>query len=205
MSAILSTEKIPAAIPGLDIAMGLRRVMGKKSLYISMLRRFVAGQRDAASDMRLSLREGDLEKVQRLAHNVKSISGVIGAAQLQDHAAELERAIRQRRSLDTIDTSLAVFETSLAEMIAAIERSLPPEQTPLLGDVTQEELASIVEQLAALLADNNATALELFTKHAQAIQNSLRDDFPSLQSAINSFDFDTAASLLERARKRAAV
>lgn len=205
MNTTLSTEKIPAAIPGLDIAMGLRRVMGHTSLYISMLRRFVAGQRNAASDMRLSLREGDLANVQRLAHNVKSLSGVIGAEQLQDHAAELERAIRQRRSLDTIDASLAVFETSLAEMIAAIERSLPPEQAPLAGDATLEESAAIVEKLAALLADNNPTALDLFTKHANVIQNSLRDDFPSLQSAINSFDFDTAASLLERARKRTAV
>jgi len=189
----------------MDVSLGLRRVMGQESLYIAMLRRFVAGQKNAANDVRRLMRKGDSESAQRLAHNAKSISGIIGALQLQEHAASLERAIRQRQSPDAIDTSLAVFETTLAEIIAAIESSLSPEPAPPVEDANQEALTSIVEKLAALLADDNTEASCLFAKYSELMQRSFGDDFPSLQAAIDGFDFDTAASLLERARKKTAV
>ncbi|MGE5027552.1 MAG: response regulator, partial [Betaproteobacteria bacterium] len=37
---------IPEGVAGLDTALGLRRVLGKTALYLNMLRKFVAGQKD---------------------------------------------------------------------------------------------------------------------------------------------------------------
>ncbi|MDD2711908.1 MAG: response regulator, partial [Simplicispira sp.] len=64
-------------IEGLDQEAGLRRVLGKKSLYLSMLRKFVTGQASVLEDVKAALNEGDWMTAERLAHTLKSVAGNI--------------------------------------------------------------------------------------------------------------------------------
>ena len=48
-------------IPGLDSAEGLRRVRGKQSLYLWMLRKFIVDQRDTTAKIRAALDAEDLD------------------------------------------------------------------------------------------------------------------------------------------------
>ena len=67
--------ELPEGIPGLDTTLGLSRMMGKKSLYLAMLRRYLAGQRSVSAEMRQALAAGDRLTAERLAHTTKAVSG----------------------------------------------------------------------------------------------------------------------------------
>jgi len=89
--------ELPADIDGLDMVNGLRRVLGNKRLYLSMLRKFVAGQKSAVAEILKTLATDDRDSAERLAHTLKGVSGNIGAGGLQSLAEMLETAIRERR------------------------------------------------------------------------------------------------------------
>ena len=88
---------LPSGIDGLDMANGLRRVLGKKPLYLSMLRKFVAGQKSATAEILKALEGNDWDTAERLAHTLKGVSGNIGATGLQQLAEKLEAAIKERQ------------------------------------------------------------------------------------------------------------
>jgi CheY-like chemotaxis protein len=112
-------------IEGLDSALGLSRMMGKKSLYAAMLRRYLAGQQQIVAEMRKALAEGDTITAERIAHTTKAVSGNIGATKIQELAAALEAAIGEHRPpaelarlLDGLDAPLATLLTALTERFA---------------------------------------------------------------------------------------
>ncbi|HEX9718590.1 MAG TPA: response regulator, partial [Ramlibacter sp.] len=114
-------------IPGLDTRLGLSRMMGKKSLYLAMLRRYAAGQRTVAQEMRQALAAGDRATAERVAHTTKAVSGNIGATLVQDRAAALELAIRDSSGAAEIERLLEELEAPLHELLAVLASHLPAE------------------------------------------------------------------------------
>ncbi|TRZ67938.1 MAG: response regulator, partial [Rhodocyclaceae bacterium] len=98
--------ELPGDVAGLDVANGLRRVLGKKSLYLSMLRKFVAGQKGAPDEIRAALAADDSATAERLAHTAKGVAGNIGATEVQQHAAVPEAVLKARRPRGEIDVAL---------------------------------------------------------------------------------------------------
>jgi len=112
-------------LPGLDFATGLRRMLGKKTLYLTLLRRYVDGQRTCPAELRHALDGGDWATAERLAHTAKGVSGNIGARGVPERAQALEMAIREKRPRDELDRHLHAFEQSLTQLIGGLERALP--------------------------------------------------------------------------------
>lgn len=112
------------AIAGLDIPTGLTRMMGKKPLYLAMLRRFADGQGGCGAGVRAALDAGDWATAERLAHTAKGVGGNIGAMDLPLHAAELETALRERRPRADVEPRLELFTATLDGLIQAIEAGL---------------------------------------------------------------------------------
>ena len=69
--------------------------MGKKAFYLDMLRMYIENQGEAPARIRQSLTGGDYETAQRLAHTAKGVSGNIGATEVQELAARVEKAIKR--------------------------------------------------------------------------------------------------------------
>lgn len=82
---------------GLDVQAGLSHTMGKKSLYLAMLHRYVAGQRDCAHNIRLALAAGDAATAQRATHTLKGVSDTIGAKRVSALAGAVETALREQQ------------------------------------------------------------------------------------------------------------
>jgi len=114
-----------ASVPGLDVTTGLRRMMGKKSLYLAMLRRYVDGQRNCPAEMRHALDRDDWPTAERMAHTAKGVAGNIGAVRVPEHAQALELAIRNKQPRDEVDRHLRQLEDCLGELIAGLDQALP--------------------------------------------------------------------------------
>jgi two-component system sensor histidine kinase/response regulator len=113
-----------SGIRGLDLAMGLSRMMGKAPLYLAMLQRYVAGQKDVPAQLRQALDNGDWDTATRLAHTCKGVSGNIGATQMQACAGQLEQDLHERPSSTALAPMLGDFELLLGELVAQLQEAL---------------------------------------------------------------------------------
>jgi len=90
------------ALPGIDVATGLSRLMGRQDVYLRLLQRFADHHRHAAEQARAALSQGDAGTALRLAHTVKGLAGHIGAIDLQAAASQLEEALRQPNAIKLV-------------------------------------------------------------------------------------------------------
>lgn len=146
-----SNQEMPElSIPGLDTQAGLRRVLGKPKSYLSLLRKFAAGQSGALNEVQAFFAAGDPVSAERTAHTLKSLAGSIGANDLQARAAELEQAIRDGASQDVLAQLIEQTELLLGPLVKALETNLPLEvaEAASIGPVSPTDL--LVNFLAEL-------------------------------------------------------
>ena len=189
-------------IAGLDVAQGLRRIMGKQPQYQDMLRKFAAGQAGAVADLLHSLDRGDPTTAERTAHTLKGVAGNIGASLLQASAAQLERAIHLQEPLADIQAHAERTAGLLGPLVAAIDRQLP---TPIAVveaavAVDSAQVDAICARLANLLREDDAESIELLQEHATLLQQVLHGTYAEIETAVAQFDFETALERLEQAR-----
>ncbi|MDD2883881.1 MAG: PAS domain S-box protein [Dechloromonas sp.] len=67
-----------AAVPGVDLATGLRTTRGRLSNYCRLLRHFLDSHGDDAQRLSQALSEHRPDDLQRLVHNLKGVSGTLG-------------------------------------------------------------------------------------------------------------------------------
>jgi two-component system sensor histidine kinase/response regulator len=115
-----ANDGLPHGIAGLDTTLGLTRMMGKKPLYLAMLRRYAVGQQDVVRDIRQALAAGDTTTAERLAHTTKAVSGNVGATLIQERATALESALRQGQGAQEAEPLLAGLEAPMSELLAAL-------------------------------------------------------------------------------------
>jgi two-component system sensor histidine kinase/response regulator len=188
-------------IDGLDAELGLRRVLGKKSLYFSMLRKYVGSQRNTGAELRAALKTGDHATAERIAHSAKGVSGNIGASGLQEMAAGLEKSIREGAGREAIEREIAPFAEAQGALIAALERALPAEVRLPAPDTSAS--TAVIARLDALLSADDSEASDVLEQHLDLLRAALGEEaFSAIDAAIRQYDFETA---LDQLRKCAAA
>ena len=201
------TTEIPV-IDGLDVEVGLRRVRGKKAFYVSLLRRFVQGQAGVIADLRGALYIGNWEEAQRMAHTLKGLAGSVGMAAIQRRAEELEQAMQDGQSLQSLEVSLHSLEHELTPFIAQLRQRLPWQNHALaLADDAPDPavLAAVCRRLAALLADDNLEALELLTENEWLLRRAFVDAYDRIETEVRNFNGASALAQLQQAAKEKAI
>ena len=193
-----------ADVPGFDAAAGLRRMLGKEANYLSLLHRFVAGQRTTAEALHAALAADDWEAVEHLAHGTRGVAANLGATGVAACAGELERALRERRPRAELEAPFAAFAAALATLLDALERRLPPLPQPSAGTealppAEREAFRQVVARLDELLADDNAEASDLLAGHAELLRAGLGAAYGELRRAVGDFDFEAAQAVLRTA------
>ena len=190
---------LPPAIYGLDMANGLRRVLGKKPLYLALLHLFVSGQKLVMTEIHKMLKDNDMDSAERLAHTLKGVSGNIGATSLQQLAEKLEAAIRERRPRAELDVLLDGVEKQLKYFIAQLEHKLPIKRGETACTVAPENLKAVCDKLEALLADDDAEAGDLFRMNVDLLSAAFPDHYQQISASMLSFDFEAALATLRAA------
>jgi HPt (histidine-containing phosphotransfer) domain-containing protein len=139
------------AVDGLDVAQGVRRVAGNRKLYLSLLRKFVEGEADAAQRIRESLDRGERVVAERLAHTLKGTAGNLAAGPVQTAAGALEKAIHE-------GDDAARVESLRASLAAAMDR-LTSALRPLLAEPSSATAAAPAGRIGAGRPWNAQSAL----------------------------------------------
>jgi HPt (histidine-containing phosphotransfer) domain-containing protein len=107
-------------VEGIDRECATRRLGQDRSMFIELLRMFVADNADAAVLARAELLRGERTAAARRMHTLRSNAGFIGAMALMEAATGLERAI------DAGDDGLDERLAALGQQIdALVEASAP--------------------------------------------------------------------------------
>ena len=124
----------------------------------------------------------------------------LGATEVQHSADQLEASLHRGmrgesliaaiRSTDLVLGHLMLILKGLPGLVAAP----PPEQQTGMGDA--ERARAVLQEIAELLAQDDASALDFWEANA-ALLRALHADAAQVEAAIADFDFDTALDLLQ--------
>jgi len=103
---------------------------------------------------------------------------------------------------DAVDKHLRRLDAPLADLIAALNAKLPPEDGAIPVAVDAETLSAVCRRLLALLAEDDAEAEDVIEENANLLNSAFPDDFCRLHAAIKDFNFDVAMVALNEAMAR---
>ena len=116
-----ATQDLPHGIGGLDVSKGLGHMMGKKPLYVTMLRKYVTGQQSCVQNIRHALEAGDIASAQRTAHTLKGVSATIGATDIARYASSVEAALREQLPRTDLDSALQDLQMPMEKFISELQ------------------------------------------------------------------------------------
>lgn len=188
-------------LPGVDVASGLRRMLGKTELYQRLLGKFAASQQDFPAQLRAALAAGERETAERLTHSLKGLASNLGASDLAAQAAVLESALKDERHVE-LDALLGELEQSLQALVAAIQGLSTPAATEAAVLVDETQLLPLCLQLQRLFSDDDPRAGKVFDEQAELLRSAFNSDYVALAAAVHGYDFEQALSLLLQAAGR---
>jgi two-component system sensor histidine kinase/response regulator len=192
-------------LPGVDLASGLRRVLGKPELYQRLLLKFAASQKDFTAHLHLALNQGEGEAAERLAHSLKGLAGNLGAVDLQTQVALLENALKDSQASDELEPLIKDVNQSLSSLVQAIEQLWPATLSEAPVAVDPEQLTAVCRQLAGLFAHDDPRAGKVFEAKAGLLRSAFDGDYAPLAEAVRCYDFEQALTLLRQTSEQRGV
>ncbi len=204
-------------LPGIDTRVGLAGTNHNPALYRKLLLKFRTAAAHFAADFAVALqaaRHGeDPDTPMRLAHTLKGTAGMIGAAAVQQAAAQLELACRSAGPEPLGDgqpaAALAAVVAALAPVLDGLDRLLPEgagaaaaepgaATTAPGAESLPADLVVRLEALRALLRDSDGSANDALAELVDQLAGTAWA--PPLQRALRAatgYDYDAALAALD--------
>jgi HPt (histidine-containing phosphotransfer) domain-containing protein len=186
-------------ITGLDIENGLKRVRGKLASYASLLEIFARDHANDIAMLRTHLASGEIIDAQRLVHTLKGAAATLGAMALSQRVVDLEPALRGQASAEDIEAHILAVEDSLTKLLADIQH-MADAGAPSPVEMNSAQAEAVLEQLEALLAEDNTRASQVWRESASLINAALGSAAASLGREIERFEYDKALQTLRSAK-----
>lgn len=185
-------------IQGLNSDEALKRIKNNKKLYLNLLKKFNSSNLTFIEELKIAIDSGDHEKVHRLIHTLKGVSGNIGADELHEYVKSIEQLIRDD-NLKEFSTELPVLDKRLRELLNAINEKLKSEDETATVEPDRDKINALIPQLKWLLKTKNPNARQMI-EELKAAGLSGRT-FELLTAQINKYDFKSAIKTLEEIKK----
>jgi two-component system sensor histidine kinase/response regulator len=188
------------AMPGLDVARGLALVRGNAAKYIELMGRFLGSHADDMSQLQVSLDAGDHATALRVAHTLKGTAATLAADKLSEMARHLEATLRGGGANADRDAELGPQMEAIRIEFQAMSAALPATSMVASTDVAPLDPAKckrLLDQLEALLAQCDTTALSLLEENAAPLRSALGGRFDAFAREIGQFGFDRARRILQ--------
>jgi two-component system sensor histidine kinase/response regulator len=191
------------AIAGLDTMDGLSRVAGNRKIYRKLLRQFIEQQGPVPAQIAEALERHDDSLAERLAHTIKGLTGSIGARNLQQVAAKLEKAIVSRSPAAELTPLLQEFSGGMEVLVSRLRAALPPAEIAPMAAAhvmpldTAQSKRSVAEMMSHL---NNLDpiAAECLEANRDVFRALLPgDSYTRFEQYVNSFAFAEALTQLQ--------
>lgn len=189
-------------ISGLDVVAGLERLSGDMPRYFRILGQFVQLYETVADDLNLLAGAQDWPTIEHKAHALKGAAGTVGAMQIAESAAVIEKTIKKQAHIESAEWSK--FLTALTDAMHILcqkyqqvsEAASLDRQAAVVDDQTLQLQKETFIKLYDLLKNGQAQANDFYEDHRQLLAPLLGDLAVKLESAINNFDYPDACILM---------
>ncbi|MCP3943126.1 MAG: response regulator [Desulfobacteraceae bacterium] len=193
----------PLNLSGVNVADGLKRVMGNKKFYEKILMRVKTDYENVGLEIENALGNNDIQKAVILVHSVKGVAGNIGAYALEDAAAGFENTLNSDDG-DLIDKNKLTFMSALKSLMFALADFLPDnkiEKIPV-APVQPSDLPMLVKALYQL---KEPVEFRMPTNCALALKNISKLSWPEIYGTdlekiylfIRQYEFEKAGVALK--------
>jgi HPt (histidine-containing phosphotransfer) domain-containing protein len=184
------------SIKGLDAAQGLAIMQNDLVSYSRLLGQFVSSHASDVAIIETHLNQGKYEEARGIAHSSKGAAGTLGLKDWHSSAADVEALLKSKAEPDQVRQALKVFAQVLGELTPQLIALKAPEARV---DVTwsAEAMHSEMLKLHNLLELGDTTADQVLEGLAPQLARVFGDRVEALRQAVDEFDFDEAASLLQ--------
>jgi HPt (histidine-containing phosphotransfer) domain-containing protein len=101
--------------------LGLKLTDGDEEWYQRLIMRFVADHADAHTKIAAALRKGDIKLAARLAHSLKGVANMIGAARLSAAAARVEQAVQDEEGQGSAEKQMDLLKGELSSVLFELQ------------------------------------------------------------------------------------
>jgi two-component system sensor histidine kinase/response regulator len=195
------TISLPEGLLGIDIEAGVKRLNGNRKLYRKLLFDFAGTYSVSYDDINRALQQGDSALAMRLIHTLKGVAGNISAFEIQQLAAELEKALTRSAALET-ERLLAYLGKTVKSMKATLDE-LPESALTVkaqsLKAYDRGKAETLLLDLARLIWEDDVNAEQSLEEFQKVMDPSVYgDNIKALTESIGDYDFDTAKEVLQR-------
>jgi len=206
-------------LAGIDVASGVKRVMGKTAIYIKLLENFYHSNLNIVPTLTTNIERGDFETAKLIIHTLKGVAGTIGANKLQHAAKNLEFVINQKDA-SQIRTELIAFNTQLKPIIDDIysqiisqekdpkpvdEGAFEKKQTNdididlVLPPLIKSQIEDQIKKMMVLLQEDDMGAEDHLHEFKDTMKNGLlAEELKQLERHMDQYDYKNAALVLSR-------
>ena len=210
---------LPALPAGYDLAGALARMAGSRSLLARLARGFGPESASILATATAALQQGDCVAAAREMHTLKGLAATLGATALAQQAAQVETACKTApvlgghggecppdvaagiaRELAALDAARAA---AVAVLVAVADALDPPSADPDAGTpVDRQRLREQLDELGALLDQQNMRALDVFATLQREAGSALADSLHGIEAALFQLDFTAARDQVTHLQQR---
>lgn len=191
-------------LSGINLQGGLHRVNGNKKLYSKLLVSFRNDNLHCARDIKQALEREDPRFAARLVHSINGSAGNLGADDLANIAAQLDKKLKDENyDKKTVDDLLREMEKvmsivfdSISENMDLLEAAGNDSLSEGKEVLDKENILEQIKILKKLIHDNNTQALDQIEIIIMFFKDSLiRGVLENIRKRLEIYDFDEALSL----------
>ncbi|MBS1228942.1 MAG: periplasmic sensor hybrid histidine kinase [Proteobacteria bacterium] len=191
------------ALGSLDTREGVRRIGGKVDAYRRQLRRFRENYADAANQLQHLASGADLRQAEDYCHQLKGITGNIGASALYDQVTTIDAELKRENRPGTVQLEQLgrLLQNVMHDIdtLAATPTTAPPAAAIAL-DPTQ--LRDRLQRLSEALNYDLGRAEALLAELRAGVGDSPRAaQIAAIAAHVEVFDIDAAQALLRQVQK----
>lgn len=186
-------------LAAINLSSGLTKYDGDQDLYFKTLKKFSANHRFSTEEIRTALKQEDSKQAERIAHTIKGLAGLIGAAELEETARALETGIS--KNIETVKSLLENVETHLARVLVDIEtvtamaspqnKKNEEKTTKNETEKSSDHLKKILKQYVDLLEEDLTEAEERLVELKNYMAGTENEtSIASISEALEEYDYD---------------
>ncbi|MDD2465634.1 MAG: response regulator, partial [Desulfobulbus sp.] len=193
-----------ATIQELDVDAGLRLLLGDEQAYLRLLAQFAEQHKKDGDLLTAFIQFRDWSMVREQAHALKGAAATLGAWQINQIAAILEKNAKEMPNEDELLHTLAALQPALENFCKDVRKIADAclTSTSTVDHHDPQRALEILQNLEALLAIEDSEVNELFDDEQPLLLAAYGSQIQTLGRQIDAFDYAdaliTTRTLLQR-------
>ena len=203
---------LPDALPGFELAEGLKRLQGNQKLYRKLLQDFGASYTQVAAEIHGALDKKDFKHAHSLVHNLKGLAGNLAASALQAATIDLEKLIKgdakKAASQKQLDHKFKKLEMALNQALAAVQTLGPvtvkkaePPSTDAMHAIPPEVIGEAIDRIKEPAEMGDVTQIKSIAEALKSKSDAFAPIGDKFIQLAEDFDFEGISKLVSALEK----